>query len=109
MDGLKEKRTYTRQRYSVPVEISYISKENNIGARSLDHSEGGMCLESSISFHPGETLNVRVIEFHPNGPCTGLCEGLRSIALAEVKWCSSVSDKDPAHYRVGIKFFAPVY
>ena len=92
MNDFKEKRTYTRHPYSVPVEISYISKGNKFDAQSLNHSEGGMCLASSFSFHPGETLNVRVKEFHPQGPCTGLCEGLRSITLAEVQWCSDVSD-----------------
>ena len=109
MNELDEKRVYSRLRYQVPIEISYISKEKNVGAKSLNHCEGGMCFESRFPFHPGETLNVRVKEFHPHGSCIGLCEGLRYITLAEVKWCSEVSDAAASNYRVGIKFFAPVY
>lgn len=109
MKGLDEKRVYTRRRYQVPIEISYISKGKNLSAQLLDHCEGGMCFESHFSFQPGETLNIRVKEFHPRGPCVGLCEGLRTITLAEVKWCSDVSDTETSNYRVGIKFYAPVY
>jgi hypothetical protein len=109
MKDREEKRAYSRQPYPVPIEISYVRKGNRLSAQSLNHCEGGMCFESGCPFHPGETLNIRVKEFHPQGPCTGLCEGLRSITLAEVQWCSEVPDSDASHYRVGIKFYAPVY
>ena len=109
MMGVEEKRAYTRRQYAVPIEISYISKENKFRAESINHCENGMCFESKPSFHPGETINIRVKDFHPHGPCIGLCEGLRSITLAEVKWCSEVADTDISHYRVGIQFYAPVY
>ena len=109
MMEIEEKRAYTRRHYTVPIEISYISKENKFGAQSLNHCEGGMCFESKPSFHPGETINIRVKDFHPHGPCIGLCEGLRSLALAEVRWCSETSQIDSPQYRVGVKFYAPVY
>ena len=109
MNGIDEKRAYTRRNYPVPIDVSYISKERNLSAQSLNHCEGGMCFESTSFFYLGETLNIRVKDFHPHGPCTGLCEGLRSITLAEVKWCNEVPDSDTSHYRVGIKFYAPIY
>ncbi len=109
MNGREEKRAYKRREYSVPIEISYINKGNGLSAQSLNHCEGGMSFESTLPFQPGSTLNIRVKEFHPHGPCTGLCEGLRSITLAEVKWCSEVTVADVPHYQVGIQFYAPVY
>jgi hypothetical protein len=109
MNGRDEKRAYERRQYCVPIEISYINKGNGSSAQSLNHCEGGMCFESALPFHPGETVNIRVKEFHPHGPCKGLCEGLRSITLAEVKWCSEASITNVSHYRVGIQFYAPVY
>ena len=57
----------------------------------------------------GAPVNVKVTEFHPHGPCVGLCEGLRYNTLAEVKWCREITDTDIARYRVGIQFLAPVY
>ena len=109
MKGIEEKRAYKRQHYTVPIEVSYISKENKFGAQSLNHCENGMCFESKSSFHPGETLNIRVKDFHPHGPCIGLCDGLRSLTLAEVRWCIEFSETDSLSYRVGVKFYAPVY
>jgi hypothetical protein len=109
MNSIDEKRAYTRRNYPVPIDVSYICKEGNLSAQSLNHCEGGMCFESMSFFHPDETLNIRIKDFHPHGPCTGLCEGLRSITLAEVKWCLKVPDSDTSNYRVGIKFYAPIY
>lgn len=109
MNGLEEKRAYNRRQYCVPIEISYVHKGKRLSAESLNHCEGGMCFDSALSFQPGTTLNIRVIEFHPHGPCTGLCEGLRSIALAEVKWCSEDTARGAPRYQVGIQFLAPVY
>jgi hypothetical protein len=109
MKDRKEKRSFTRHNYQVPIEISYVGHGIISGAQSLNHCEGGMCFDSSTSFHPGVTLSVRVKEFHPHGTCIGLCEGLRSISLAEVKWCTEINDTHVSHYRVGIQFLAQVY
>ncbi len=109
MNQYQEKRTEPRIQYSVPVEISHVNEGYSFNAKSLNHCECGMCVESSFSFHTGDTINVRVKEFHPNGPCIGLCEGLRSMSLGEVKWCSEAPEDNATHYRVGIKFLPPVY
>ena len=109
MESQAERRAFERINYQIPVEISFVRDGNISSAQSLNHCQGGMCLESSGAFHPGVTLRVRVKDFHPRGPCTGLCEGLRSITLAEVKWCAEIAEADISQYRVGIQFFAPVY
>lgn len=109
MKDREEKRAFTRRNYQVPIEISYFRHGKISSAQSFNHCENGMCFESTSSFHPGVTLSVRVKDFHPHGPCIGLCEGLRSITLAEVKWCTEITFTDVSHYRVGIQFFAPVY
>lgn len=107
--GSEEKRAHARINYQVPIEISFVNKGEKLSAQSLNHCEDGICLESRFPFHPGETLNIRVKDFHPHGPCTGLCEGLRSITLAEVKWCHEVLDTESVKYMLGIHFYAPVY
>lgn len=109
MEEHREKRAHPRRQYPVPIEVSYISKGDCMRAQSLNHCESGMCFDSRLSFQPGEALNVRVLEFHPHGPCTGLCEGLRFITMAEVRWCCEVPGSDAPHYQVGIQFYAPVY
>ncbi len=109
MTDHQEKRAHPRLVYPVPIEISHIGQGDNVDAQSLNHCEGGMCFESGCAFRPGQALQVRVSVFHPHGPCRGLCEGLRTIATAEVKWCAEVPGSDTPYYRVGVKFFAPVY
>ena len=104
-----ERRTCVRRNYQVPVEVSYVRDKNRVPAQSLNHSQAGMCFEGSCAFHPGVTLYVKVSEFHPCGPCVGLCEGLRYNTLAEVKWCRELPDTEVPRYRVGIQFFATVY
>jgi hypothetical protein len=104
-----ERRVFERRNYQIPIEISFFRNEKISSAKSLNHCENGMCFESTSSYHPGATLTVRVKDFHPHGPCIGLCEGLRSITLAEVKWCTENTDTVVSNYRVGIQFFAPVY
>jgi hypothetical protein len=105
----KENRAHSRKNYAVPIEVSYISKGRNVGGQSLNHCDNGMCFESTSSFRPGATINIRVKDFHPHGPCKGICDGLRSSTLAEVRWCGEVSEADGPLYRAGVKFYAPVY
>ena len=104
-----EKRSFVRRDYQVPMDISYVRGSNRVPAQSLNHSEGGMCFEATSAFQSGVTLYVKVSEFHPCGPCVGLCEGLRYNTLAEVKWCRELPDTEVPRYRVGIQFFATVY
>jgi hypothetical protein len=45
----------------------------------------------------------------PNGSGTVVCKWLRSVTLAEVKWCNEELDADAIFYRVGVKYYGPVY
>ena len=109
MAGHIERRALERRNYQIPIEISFVRDAKISNAQSLNHSESGMCFESTSAYHPGATLAVRVKDFHPHGPCIGLCRGLRSITLAEVRWCTEIAEAEHSPYRVGIQFFAPVY
>ncbi len=104
-----ERRASKRHHYQIPIEVSFVRDRKISSAQSLNHCESGMCFESTSSYHPGVTLTVRVKDFHPHGPCIGLCMGLRSITLADVRWCTEITEADVSHYRVGIQFSAPVY
>ena len=73
-------------------------------SQSINHCENEMCLESAIPFQRGVILKIRIKDFHPHSPCIGLCEGLRSITLAEVVWCHEALDANNPHYMVGIKY-----
>jgi hypothetical protein len=107
--GGTDKRAYPRRNFPAPLEISYINDLKRSDAQLVNHCEGGMCIKSKTAYTPGAILNVRLKRFRPNEPCAGLFEGLRSMALAEVKWCHEAMDNRRPCFNIGIKFSAPVY
>ena len=42
-------------------------------------------------------------------PCTGICEGLRSITLAEVVWSGKVISDGNIACHTGVRYHASVY
>ena len=104
-----EKRACKRHRYAADIAVSYFNKKHSYNARTLNLCTGGMCFKSNLFLQPGATLYVRLKETHPNGSCSGFCEGLHIVSLAEVKWCQEVPNGEAFPYGVGVKYFEAVY
>jgi hypothetical protein len=104
-----EKRACERHRYAADIAVSYFNKEHSYNAHTLNIGTGGMCFKSNLFLKPGATLFVRLKETHPNSSCSGFCEGLHIVSLAEVKWCQEVPNGEAFPYGVGVKYFDPVY
>ena len=109
MKNNMEKRACERWDHTALIAFSYFNKKPSFDTQTLNHCLDGMCFKSSFSLQPGATLCIRVKKFNPNNSSTGLTEGLRSITLAEVKWCSEVPDDKAPRYGIGVKYFAPAY
>ena len=109
MNTHAEKRAYERHCYSADIAVSYFNKEHLYNAHTLNIGSGGMCFKSNLFLQPGATLYVRLKETHPSSRRSGFCEGLRIVALAEVKWCREVPNGEAFPYGVGVKYFEPVY
>jgi len=107
METKAEKRAYLRHRYAADIAFSFFNKEHSYKAEILNLGMGGMCFKSNLCLHPGATIYIRLKKVHPNG--IGFCEGLRSVTLAEVKWCHEESVIETFSYGVGVKYFEPVY
>jgi hypothetical protein len=104
-----EKRDCVRRNYPVPIVFSYFNKNACFDAQTLNHSTKGMCFKSSFSLCPGATLYIKVKNFHPYGHCTGICKGLHTAILAEVKRCEENLDRGKFSYNIGVKFYGPIY
>ena len=104
-----EKRACERHGYSADIAVSYFNKEHAYPAEILNLGIGGMCFKSNLALQPGATICVRLKSSHQNDSCTGNCEGIRLLALADVKWCSEIPGTRPSSYGVGVKYHAPVY
>ena len=104
-----EKRAYERYDYTADIAFSYFNKEQSYNAEIVNLGMGGMCFKSNMRLQPGATVYIRLINTHLNGTCSGSCEGLRSVTLAEVKWCSDLPGASLLPYGVGVKYFNPIY
>jgi hypothetical protein len=109
MNTNAEKRVHERHSFSADIAFSYFNKKPSYNAHTLNLGTGGMCFKSDLFLRPGATVFIRVKKTHPNGSCTGFCEGLRSLTLAEIKWCKKEPDKDDPDYGVGVKYFESAY
>ena len=105
----EEKRACERYCYAADIAFSYFNKEHSYNAEILNLGLGGMCFKSNLSLQPGATVYIRLKKTRPNGSGTGHCEGLRSVALAEVKWCSELPGATALPFSVGVKYFNPAY
>ena len=101
------KRAYKRFRYCVPVVVSYFNKNHLVNAQVLNHGSGGICFKSSTLLQSGATVYIRVKKFQPNGPSNDDCQGLRSVTLAEIKWCKEFFNETETLYEMGAKYYAP--
>ena len=104
-----EKRACERHRYAADIAFSYFNKEHSYDAHTLNVGSGGMCFKSNLFLKPGATVYIRLKTTHPNGSCSGFCEGLHLVTLAEVKWCQEANGADTLPYGVGVKYFGAVY
>jgi hypothetical protein len=109
MKVVKEKRHDERWQYMAPISFSYFNKESFFDAQTLNYGSGGLCFKSNFFLKPGTIIFIRLKNFNPNGFYNGDSEGLRSVTLAEVKWCGEIHDIDIPVYSVGVGYFPPVY
>ena len=109
MKSNAEKRACERHSYAADIGFSYFNKKHSYNAEILNLGLNGMCFKSNFSLQPGATICIRLKKIHPNGSCSGYCEGLRSVALVEIKWCNELPGNEAAYYGVGAKYFGPVY
>ena len=109
MKNNKERRVSDRHSYAAPIVFSYLNEYHCFEAQTCNYCDVGMGFKTNIYLKPGATICIRVKNFHPNKSCTDLFYGLRSVTLADVKWCDEELYGDKFSYTVGVKYFAPCY
>ena len=104
-----EKRACERRNYTALIAFSYFNQEPSFDTQTHNRCLDGICFKSSFFLQPGATLCIRVKKFNPDSSRAGLSEGLRSVTLAAVKWCSEAPGDKASQYGIGVKYFAPVF
>jgi hypothetical protein len=109
MKVVKEKRHDKRWPHIAPISFSYFNKGSYFDGQTLNYGSSGVCFKSIFFLKPGTIVFIRLKKSNPTGFCNGVSEGLRSVTLAEVKWCKEIQDIDVPAYSVGARYFPPVY
>jgi hypothetical protein len=109
MKEVEEKRCDQRWEYMGSISFSYFNKEPFFNAQMLNYGPGGICFKSNLSLKPGTIVFIRLIKSNSNGFCNGVSGALRSVTLAEVKWCKKMDDIDVPAYGVGVAYIPPIY
>ena len=110
MKDFMEKRACRRCEYIAPVTCAFFLSDNFYRGITMNHCEDGIYFESTFPIKPGASIYIRVEnysheDFH-NGICS--CRGIRSIGVAEVKWCKELTDIANSYYGIGLKYYQPL-
>jgi hypothetical protein len=109
MDEKLEKRAFGRRTCNALITFSHFNQIYSYDAKILNYGDGGMCFQCSHFLKPGATVCIRLKENQPFGSLEDNGNGLRSISLAEVKWCNEVPGAESITYGVGVKYQPPDY
>jgi hypothetical protein len=109
MMGYAEKRACARCYYEAPVTCAYFNSDKFYHAKTINHSKQGLYFESDFSLKPGASIYIRVDYYLPEASGSGICDcgRVRSLAIAEVKWCEELQGPDGFYYGVGLKYYEP--
>ena len=111
MNDFTEKRDCERCQLEVPVCCGYFNSEYLYPAKMTNHSIEGLCLISDYYLRPGSGVYFRV-EFISAGTLKTKgcrCRYVRTLALAEVKWCKEIPKEREFLYAAGLKYFELPY
>ncbi len=104
-----EKRFSGRSLHQGAITFSIFNQQNWVDAQSIDYCPDGLRFKSIRALHPGTTICIRAKPGERGSHPDCLDESLRSVTLAEVKWCREIDGPDTSLYEVGVHFFPPHY
>ena len=102
---MNEKRVSKRYEQKASVTCCYINCPDPCGGELINYSKSGMCFETIGLFREKTTVLVRS---HPDSWGTidpETLEGLRTVSIAEVKWCNEFADDENPHYEIGVQYY----
>jgi hypothetical protein len=99
------KRTDQRHNCEASYTCRCFNKDETFNGRMLNFSKSGMYFESGAFIKEGTTIYFNLINCSciPSDP--GHCEGLRSVSLAEVRWCQEMKNQDAPYFGIGVKYY----
>ena len=100
-----DKRKDQRLDCEASIVFSYFAKDKTFNGRMLNFSKNGMYFEFGEFIKSGAAIysRLRSCAELPSDP--ERCEGLRSVSLAEVRWCKKLKNKGKPCFGIGLKYY----
>lgn len=90
------------QRAGVKADISYChfssTPAGDCSGTVLNWSDCGLCFKAPQPLHPGQCIYIRTTQPGETGA------GLRSVSLAQVRWCDENQDPSKIEYIIGASY-----
>jgi len=105
--ALATEKRRVEERYNCEARIkwSYFNKGRFYDAKILNLSRNGIYFETPHEIKPGTTILIRVETLPTNILRSEECLCLRTVSLADVKWCSESSKDGFSNFGVGVRHF----
>jgi len=100
----KEKRQEQRYNCDAIIKWSYFNRRDFYIAEVKNLSTSGLYFVSSHPVLPSSTLVIRTENFNPNHSKTKDHIFLRTIYVADIKWCQEFVKNNSYYYGVGVRF-----
>ena len=107
MSGLPENRF--ERRYGTRASITYSLFSTKYWhyhhSKAWNHSRGGMFFKSDSPLSPGATIYIRTDNIIPENKNNGAYKNLRTVTLAQVRWCKQLPDGCGPRFGIGVKYY----
>lgn len=100
-----EKRFDKRHNCEASIICNCFNKENICNGKMLNYSKDGMYFVSDSFFKEGTNIFFKMKKCLFGASDPELCEGLRTVSLAEVRWWKEISGEDFSHFGIGVKYY----
>ena len=104
-----EKRAFRRNSYVASITCTHFNSDRFYSARTTNHSKEGLQLDANFPLKPGASIYIKVEDLlrYVSGSKTSDFSDLRSLSLAQVRWCREIRDPGGTYYKVGLKYYNP--
>jgi hypothetical protein len=101
---LEEKRQTSRYNCEAKVRWSNFGQPMDGGGRITNFSKNGICFTTKIPLKPGATVWYCVDQFLSGCWARDPHECLRTISVANTKWCLKVTEDSENKFIIGLKY-----
>ena len=101
--GQENRRRAERYRSDARIKWSYFNRNRFYDAKVSNFSQDGIYFETPHKIKPGTTILIRLETLTSNNMKSAEAVCLRTVSLADVKWCTKSSTDDDNNYGVGAR------